>query len=289
MRIVQSVSGRQGQAGRRALCCLALAGTALACAALLLAGCDGGVDDEAPAPRASGPAIETTEGTATPYGTGASQVWVLRPRHGEVKSVVVYLHGYTAYLPFEWHLQWMDHLLANGSAVLFPRYQEGLAGDGVDDAFVILPLNLEDGLQTGFRALDYHDEPIVAAGFSVGATLAFIYAARADEWHVPAPQAVYSIFPVHPYLIDVGLDLSALDRTRSLILAGENDEVVGQDGAKKLMELLTGLPAGLKELRLIRKTDAIFADHESPTLVDRPITRETFWTPLDELVEQARG
>ena len=53
------------------------------CATLLLTGCDG-VDDEPSAPRASGPAIETTEGTATPYGTGAGQVWVLRPRHGEV-------------------------------------------------------------------------------------------------------------------------------------------------------------------------------------------------------------
>ena len=266
----------------------ALGFTALACAALLLAGCDG-VDDEAPAPKASGPTIETTEGTATPYGTGAGQVWVLRPRHGEVKSVVVYLHGYTAYLPFEWHLQWMDHLLANGSAVLFPRYQEGLLGDGVDDVFAVLPLNLEEGLQTGFRALRYHGEPIVAAGFSVGATLAFVYAARADEWNVPAPQAVYSIFPVYPFLIDVGLDLSPLDRTTALILAGENDDVVGQGGAKKLMELLTGLPAGLKELRLIRTTDAILADHESPTLVNRPITRETFWRPLDELVAKARA
>ena len=284
MRIVQSVSRRERHAGRRALCCLTLA-----CATLLLAGCDGGVDDEAPAPRASGPAVETAEGTATPYGTGAEQVWVLRPRHGEVKSVVVYLHGYGAYLPFEWHLKWMDHLLANGSAVIFPRFQAGGVGDGVDDAWVVLPLNLEKGLQTGFEALHEDDEPIVTAGFSVGAALAFVYAARAKEWHVPAPQAVYSIFPVLPYLIDVGLDLSAVKQTPALILAGENDDVVGQDGAKKLMELLTGLPADLKELRLIRKTDAILADHESPTLVDRPITRETFWQPLDELVERARG
>ena len=283
MRIVHSVSGRHGQANRRVFC-----STALACATLLLTGCDG-VDDEPPAPKASGPAIETTQGTATPYGTGAGQVWVLRPRHGEVKSVVVYLHGYGAYLPFEWHLQWMDHLLANGSAVLFPRFQAGGVGDEADDAWVVLPLNLEDGLRTGFRALQHNGEPIVAAGFSVGAALAFVYAARAEEWRVPAPQAVYSIFPVLPYLIDVGLDLSTLDLTKALILAGENDDVVGQDGAKTLMKLLTGVPADRKELRVIRKSDAMLADHESPTLVDRPITRETFWKPLDDLVEEARG
>jgi predicted esterase len=283
MRIAQYVSGRHGQANRRALCC-----TALACATLLLTACDGARDDELPAPKASGPAIETTEGTATPYGTGAGQVWVLRPRHGEVKSVVAYLHGYGAYLPFEWHLQWMDHLLANGSAVLFPRFQAGGVGDEADDAWVVLPLNLEDGLRTGFRALHYHGEPIVAAGFSVGAALAFVYAARADEWHVPAPKAVYSIFPVLPYLIDVGLNLSTLDHTKALILAGENDDVVGRGGAETLLKLLAGLPPGLKELRVIRKSDAMLADHESPTLVNRPITRETFWKPLDDLVEEAR-
>ncbi|MCY7303353.1 MAG: hypothetical protein LH654_10060 [Thermoleophilia bacterium] len=217
---------------------------------LLFTGCDG-VDDELPAPWASGPAIETAEGTATPYGTGAGQVWVLRPRHGEVKSVVVYLHGFGAYLPFEWHLQWMDHLLANGNAVIFPRFQAGGVGDEVDDAWVVMPLNVEDGLRIGFRALRCDDEPIVAAGFSVGAALAFVYAARADEWKVPAPQAVYSIFPVLPYLIDVGFDVSSLEQTTALILAGANDDVVGREGAETLLKLLTGLPAGLKELRVI--------------------------------------
>lgn len=278
-RFPRITSGRRDHAARRVLCC-----SALACATLLLAGCDG-VDDEPPDPVPSGAAIETTEGTATPYGTGAGQVWVLRPQHRKVESVVVYLHGFGAYLPFEWHLQWMDHLLANGSAVLFPRYQRGSS----DDAFAVLPLDLEEGLQTGFRSLHYDGEPVVAAGFSVGATLAFVYAARADEWDVPAPRAVYSIFPVDPYLVDVGLDLSTLDRITALILAGDNDDVAGQDVANELMKRLTGLPAALKELRVIRTSDALFANHEAPTLVDRSVTRATFWKPLDDLVEQVRA
>jgi hypothetical protein len=32
--------------------------------------------------------------------------------------VVVYLHGWGANLPFEWHQAWFEHLLARGSAVL---------------------------------------------------------------------------------------------------------------------------------------------------------------------------
>jgi acetyl esterase/lipase len=262
----------------RSLLCVVLAG-----AALLLGGCDG-PDDEPPIPKASGPTIETTKGTATPYGTGAGQVWVLRPRAGKIESVVVYLHGYGAYLPFEWHLQWMDHLLENGSAVIFPRYQAGS-----DDAFVVTPIDLEEGLRTGFRALRYDGEPVVTAGFSLGATLAFVYAARAAEWEVPAPRAVYSIFPVDPILVDLEFDLSTLDRGEALVLVGDNDDVVGQDGGKELMKMLTGLPAARKELRVIRASGELPSYHDAPTLVDRPVVRETFWTPLDDLVEQARA
>ena len=71
--------------------------------ALLCAGCDA-IRRPPPPPPASGPVIDTELGTATPYGTGAARVWVLRPTAWRTRSVVVYLHGYGANLPFEWHL-----------------------------------------------------------------------------------------------------------------------------------------------------------------------------------------
>lgn len=248
------------------------------------AGCDRSDDDVPAPPQASGPVIDTERGTATPYGTGAAQVWVLRPTSGETRSVVVYLHGYGAYLPFEWHLQWMDHLLEKGSTVIFPRYQPG-----GDDPFILTPFDLAEGLQTGFDAIGYEGEPVVAAGFSLGATLAFVYAARAEEWGVPAPRAVYSVFPVDPILVDVGLDLSTIEETKALLLVGDHDDVVGQDGARQLLNGLVGLPGSLKQLRVIRTTDHLLADHEAPTAVYAPVVRRTFWVPLDALVASARG
>lgn len=227
--------------------------------------------------------IETERGTATPYGTGAEQVWVLRPTVGEAKGVVVYLHGYGAYLPFAWHLRWMDHLLEKGSIVLFPRYQPGL-----DDPFVLTPFDLAEGLRTGFDAIEYEGEPVVAAGFSLGAALAVIYAARAEEWGLPPPRSVYSIFPVDPVLVDIELDLSTIEETDVLLLVGDNDEVVGQDGAREILEGLVGLPPSSKRLRVIRTTGDLFADHEAPTAIHDPTVRETFWTPLDRLVEASR-
>jgi pimeloyl-ACP methyl ester carboxylesterase len=248
-----------------------------------LSACDGS-DDWRPIPFASGPVIETAAGTATPYGEGAGQVWVLRPRRREVKSVVVYLHGYGAYLPFEWHLEWMDHLLDAGNAVLFPRYQRG----STDDPWILTPFDLATGLETGFRALRYRGEP-VAAGFSLGATLAAVYAARAKEWNVPAPESIYAVFPVDPILVDLALDLSALpDTTRVLVVAGEDDDVAGVDAAREFLGLLRGLPAEQKELRLVAARGDLPADHDAPTLANRPVVRETYWYPLDRLVAAAR-
>jgi acetyl esterase/lipase len=198
--------------------------------------------------------------------------------------VVVYLHGWGANLPFEWHQAWFEHLLARGSAVLFPEYQ-----DGVDDAFVVAPYDLRAGLRLGFRALRGRDVPVVAAGFSVGASLAFVYAKRAELWSIPPPRAVYSVFPVDPVLIDPNLDVSGLHDTRIVLLVGDRDDVVGRSGGDAFWSMLSSVPPGEKEYRMIRTTDDLLADHEAPTYVDDPVVRRTFWDPLDRLVASARG
>jgi acetyl esterase/lipase len=248
--------------------------------ALCATGCDAA--DDLPAP--SGPVVDTPHGTATPYGTGAARVWVLRPESRETSSVVVYLHGYGANVPFYWHLEWMDHLLERGSTVLFPQYQPG-----GDDPFILTPYDLRAGLETGFRAIEDDGAPIVVAGFSLGATLAFVYAGHAEEWGVPAPRTVYAIFPVDPVLVDLSLDLSTIEDTRALVLVGDRDDVVGQEGGREILKGLTGLPRPSKELRLIRSTDHLFVMHDTPSFIGDPVVRRTFWVPLDRLVDEARG
>lgn len=254
---------------------------AIAC---LFAACAGD-DDRRAAPPPSGAEVQTAEGVATPYGVGASQVWVLRPTRREVRSAVVYVHGWGAALPFEWHLAWFDHLLSRGSAVIFPRYQ----GGSVLDPLVTTPLDLRLALQLGFRAFDEDGIPVVAAGFSVGATLAFVYAAQARDWALPRPEAVYAIFPVDPVAIDPTLDVAPARGTRVLLLVGEDDAVVGRAGADAIWSELRSLPTSAKELRVVRTNDNLLADHEAPTNVESDAVRRTFWAPLDRLVEQARS
>jgi hypothetical protein len=72
-----------------------------------------------------------------------------------------------------------------------------------------------------------------------------------------------------------------------LILAGDQDEVVGTHGAEVLLKWLEDYPDELKEYRLIRSTPAVPARHEALKGLSDEATA-TFWTPLDELIQGAR-
>ena len=259
----------------------ALAAIVLALA-VTAAGCDGR-DEEPPRPAPTGEAIQIDGGVATPYGRDAGRVWIIAPTSGETENVVVYLHGWGARLPFEWHQAWFEHLLRGGTTVVFPEYQ-----DGANDAWIVAPYDLRDGLRLGFRALRNIEVPVVAAGFSVGATLAFVYAAKAHGWGVPAPRSVYGIFPVDPFQVDPTLDLSELRETRVVLLVGDRDDVAGRFGAEALVDNLGSRPEHLLDYRVVRTTNALLADHEAPTYVDDPDVRTAFWMPLDELLADVR-
>jgi pimeloyl-ACP methyl ester carboxylesterase len=232
--------------------------------------------------------VKTDAGVARPYGVGASRVWVLTPRRGAVRSIVVYIHGWTATTPFEWHEAWLDHLLARGSAVVFPAYQTS----GDEGELVTARFDLRTGLRTAFRVLRGMRVPVVAAGYSVGGALAFYYAADARAWGVPRPQGVLSIFPADPLRMDPGLlHLDRPPRVRTVILVGDKDTTVGRFGADTFWHWLRPLPPALKTYRLLHSDPkGLFFDHEAPTgtAFDAGM-RRVFWQPLDRLVDRARG
>jgi acetyl esterase/lipase len=230
-------------------------------------------------------AAQETESACTPegpLGSGAGQVWIMRPSHP--RSIVVYAHGWTAVDPLDWHRRQLRRLCTRGSIVVFPRYQLGSPSDTFEGS--VAPYR--QGLQAAFSRLGRPRLPVVAAGFSFGGTLAYYLGTQARAWKLPVPRAVYSIFPTGPIAgVPPGRMPSTTDVT---ILAGDDDEVVGTLGAEQLFSRLSGHPTGAKHYRLVRSTSSFTASHESPKDTSSHAFR-VFWAPLDTLATraQARG
>ncbi len=220
-----------------------------------------------------------------PFGTGADAVWVLRPSTTP-RSIVVFGHGWKLSAPSRSHpwvgqfKPWLDHLLAGGSEVIFPRYQ--LGGDQAGPERVA---SFHRGLAEGFARLGRPRLPVVVAGYSYGASLAFYYAAAARRWGLPVPRAVLSIFPAG---LIFGAPLPPLaPSVRVIIEVGDRDVVAGPAGAQPFWAWLASHPATHKRLDLVRSGPSLTATHAAPKLAT-PGARRAFWEPLDRLVAQSR-
>jgi hypothetical protein len=223
-------------------------------------------------------------GLRGPFGQGTSQVWVLTPR-SPIRNIVVFGHGWKTAPPsagYPWVGQfesWLEHLLGRGSAVIFPRYQLGL-GDPQDrdrvQAFLV-------GARTGFARLGRPVVPVIAVGYSFGASLAFAYAATYRAWNLPPPRAVMAIFPAG---MVAGFPLPPLDRSiRVLIQVGDADIVAGTGGAEAYWRWLAGHPASRKRYEIVRSAPGFAATHAAPKLATLA-ARRAFWAPLDRLIAE---
>jgi acetyl esterase/lipase len=218
-----------------------------------------------------------------PFGTGGDRVWLLLPR-SQPERIVVFLHGWKVAPPspsYPWVGQfrpWLDHLAARGAAIVFPAYQLGGDVPGAAQAG-----SLRRGLSRAFRRLP-HGLPVVVAGYSYGASLAFAYAANARAWRLPEPAAVDAVFPAGPV---TGVAMPALLRpVRALIQVGDRDTVAGRAGADWFLHWLSRRRRGEQRLEVVRSRPGFAAVHAAPKLATAP-ARRAFWSPLDALIARA--
>ncbi len=224
-----------------------------------------------------------------PFGKRpAEQVYVLRPT-GPVRSVVVFGHGWSDYTPRK-YLPWFRHLLAGGSAIVYPRYQatdslaEWRSGEHVRQGWF-------SGIRTGFAHLGVTGVPVVAAGYSAGGALVYLYATRAEELGLPVPSAVDSIFPGGTVEFIPGAGFRALPfpaRTRILVQVRDRDTVAGRDGGDVIWRSLRGVPAARKRYEIVRSSGGFIAEHLAPQGSSKR-ARQAFWAPLDASIAAARA
>jgi dienelactone hydrolase len=217
------------------------------------------------------------------YDQGADQVWVIRPAHAHVRSVVVFIHGHGG--PLEdtphYHRPWLRHLARAGSAVIYPRYEAFPGGHGT-------LAHMERAVATAMEAIDAKDVPIVGIGYSRGGRLVMDWAAAAVGGPYE-PDGLLSVFPASGE--DPEEDLSSIPHsTRIVVLAGDSDEVVGSLGAIALMDqlLVPGVPDPNRRLEMVRSKGSFTASHLS-VLETTPGARTAFWRRADRLIASVRS
>ena len=251
---------------------------------LVSAGLDGGGGPSTAPPAATAPpppryAPDSAERVDVGSGTQGAAIFKPRASGGPAAGkVVVFLHGWAAVDPV-FYGRWIDHLVRRGTTVIYPIYQEA----PFTDATTPLP-NMLVALRLAFQDVSVDASRLVVAGHSAGGALSADYAASAQAAGLARPAAVFSVYPGRA-IGDVEARLKAVDgrniasSTRMLVLAGARDTLVGTRWARQIAGSATRADV---TLRIVR--DPAVDDHGAPAR-DSPQARETFWKPLDRLVD----
>ncbi|TMM27272.1 MAG: hypothetical protein E6F94_03295 [Actinobacteria bacterium] len=217
-----------------------------------------------------------------PIGSGAKEVWFYAAK-GKPRSLVIFLHGYGG--PVEEtpknHIPWLKHLAAEGSDVVYPRYEVGAAANPYP--------NIDAALDEATPRLGKPHVPVVVIGYSRGGRIAVDYAAvRAARGQEPA--AVLAVFPglVSPYE-RLG-PLEKLDARLKLdIMLGDKDTSVGGVGARVILRRLepAGFPGSQIKVIFVRSKGSFRADHLS-VMATSPAAKAEIWRPADKLIDSVR-
>jgi hypothetical protein len=237
-------------------------------AVILLAGCGGATYPKHP--------VETG-----PYTSGANGVWVFRPA-GKPKAVVVFFHGQggpTEAQPVN-HIAWINDLLNHGAIVVYPRWELSFVRAAMPHVIA--------GMKKAMSKVDMKGLPVLSLGYSRGGGLAVEYAAEAPRQGLPAPNAVFSVFPApfgdwsHP------INLKTIRHSTPIrFLLGQQDQEVGSSGVRLLLIRLerAKFPPDKVKVHVVKSHAGFVADHAAP-MGATPAAQQAFWVPADQLLAQ---
>jgi hypothetical protein len=239
-------------------------------ALLVVAGCGG----------RSYPKRATVTGPLVEGPDPAAGAWLFRPA-GKPKRLVIFFHGQGG--PDETtpinHRPWIDHLVAGGNAVIYPRYEESYATAVIGPAVA--------GVRTAAKRLDEPDLPVLVVGYSRGGGLAVEYAAVAGHEGVPVPRAVEAVNTVAAGDQAQLVDLRPLRHDTVLSVIVSDKDGLGATGARALLRRLrlSGFPGSQIQLHFARSTVSFLADHAGP-MGSSPGARKAYWAPTDALLRK---
>jgi predicted esterase len=246
----------------------------LATAVGVTAGCGGSSASQLPPMQQQGP-----------LGKGTREVWFYAAK-GKPRSLVVFLHGYGG--PVEEtpanHVAWLKHLAAEGSDVVYPRYEVADVGVSTNP----YP-DIDAALARAQRRLGNPHVPIAVVGYSRGGRLAIDESAWLAA-HGHEPRLALLVYPAVHAPGERLIPLRNLDsRLRVAMMVGDKDKVVDGAGARVILARLelADFPASRIKLMLIRSTRSFQATHVS-VLGANPGAKAEIWKPADRLIDSVR-
>ncbi|NOY82572.1 MAG: alpha/beta hydrolase [Kiritimatiellaeota bacterium] len=248
-----------------------------------------------PGPPASGPGSPQYRHAAVrqlEFGSGDEQCWVFVPENPTPESapLIVFLHGWGGMQP-RFYGAWIHHLVRRGAVVVFPRYQATFRTSPAgmtDHAAAAVRGALQKLDRMGPPRLDLQRTAFV--GHSLGAVIACNLANGARQKQLPVPRCLLVVqpgdsrpeHPLVPRLAEripsiVEKDYSGIaPDTLVLLLAGEDDRIVGADTARRLFRAMTSVPLADRNLLLVRSDrhgdPPLTADHLAPVCNADPVT-----------------
>jgi acetyl esterase/lipase len=219
-------------------------------------------------------------------GQGARRAFVVTETHASgARPAIVLLHGWGS-RTMAGYEPWIAHLARAGLTVIFPVYQAPPYTDrrGFREAYP----NMIAGVRAALDRVPVDRRRVAVAGVSAGGALAADYAATASRLELPAPKAVYAVYPGRavfdgPVLLPRRRGRTA-PGTLIVTVASRWDRIVGTRWARQILHDASAVPASHKRLRLVRS--ASLGDHGAPGRTS-PAVERTFWRPLDRLLAEA--
>lgn len=219
---------------------------------------------------------------AAHFGSVPTGYWQFWPERDGAKSplpIVVFLHGFSAVNP-ETYRAWLDHIVRRGAVVVYPDYQTERLIETQSTEF---EPNAIAGVKAALASLAdgsaglVDPSRIAFVGHSLGAVLALNIAARAEQLGLTMPGAVMAVEPggcaecggISRLLGLPYADLSTLGQaSRAIIMVGDEDQVVSDQGAKVAWERMRNVPLEQRDYVVLHSDHtgrpALIADHYAP-------------------------
>ncbi|TVR79711.1 MAG: hypothetical protein EA412_06020 [Chitinophagaceae bacterium] len=198
-------------------------------------------------------------------------------------SVIVFNHGWAAHDPVAYGA-WLKHLILQGNAVIYPRYQNSI--------FTLPSVFTDNAAKAVKDGLEYLETEIgiaprkdfmVYTGHSFGGVISVNLAVMHEEYGLPKPVSVFAVQAGHgSFGMGEEIDYSRFpEETNLIFVVSEKDRITGDVFAKEIYELNEGLDKriyGYKMFYDSHNDEVLKATHADPIAMHPDFRMRTaFW------------